>query len=126
MAVLVADRPSRIHAPGPTRQDRPRSARLAGLPGPISGARMGIRIVRCGGSEEGPMSVDTLPRRPVENWEVVRDEWVAAVERIIDDAEAWAREQPWFVHRDRKTITEDRILRGLRADASDPRGAPDP
>ena len=55
------------------------------------------------------MSIDTLSRHPVENWEVVRDEWVAAVERIMDDAEAWAQDQPWFVHRDRKTITEDRI-----------------
>ena len=36
------------------------------------------------------MEVSTLPRRPVENWEAVRDEWVAAVERIADDAEAWA------------------------------------
>ena len=35
-----------------------------------------------------------------------RDEWVAAVERIVADAEAWATEQHWFVHRDRKTITE--------------------
>jgi hypothetical protein len=55
------------------------------------------------------MSVSTLPRSPVENWEAERDEWVAAVERLIDEAEAWAREQPWFVHRDRKTITEDTI-----------------
>ena len=31
------------------------------------------------------MQVDTLPRRPVENWEAERDEWVAAVERIADD-----------------------------------------
>ena len=55
------------------------------------------------------MEVSALPRRPVENWEAERDEWVAAVERIVDQAEAWTREQPWFVHRDRKTITEDRI-----------------
>jgi hypothetical protein len=55
------------------------------------------------------MEVSTLPRRPVENWEAVRDEWVAAVERIADDAEAWALEQQWFVHRGRKPITEDRI-----------------
>jgi hypothetical protein len=34
----------------------------------------------------------------VENWEAERDEWVAAVERMVDDAEAWAREQSWFVH----------------------------
>ena len=52
---------------------------------------------------------ETLPRRPVENWEAQRDEWVAAVDRIITEAEAWATEQHWFVHRGPKTITEDRI-----------------
>jgi hypothetical protein len=55
------------------------------------------------------MSVGTLPRCPVENREAERDDWAASVERLIDEAEAWAREQPWFVHRDWKTITEDRI-----------------
>ena len=52
---------------------------------------------------------EALPRHPVENGEAQRDEWVAAVEQIVSDAEAWATEQKWFVHRDRKTITEDPI-----------------
>jgi len=59
------------------------------------------------------MQADTqtekLPRRPVENWEAQRDEWVAAVEQIVSDAAAWATEQHWFVHRGPKTITEDPI-----------------
>lgn len=59
------------------------------------------------------MQADTqaekLPRRPVENWEAQRDEWVAAVEQIVSDAEAWATEQHWFVHRGPKTITEPAI-----------------
>src|SRR6478672_10880470 len=82
---------------------------VVGLPAMIWVARIGIGVVERGPSEESLMQVSTLPRRPVENWEAERDEWVAAVERIVDDAESWAREQPWFVHRDRKTITEDRI-----------------
>jgi hypothetical protein len=72
-----------------------------------------IDAVDSGGSEGQPMPADTqsetLPRKPVENWEAHRDEWVAAVERIVSDAEAWATEQQWFVHRDRKTITESRL-----------------
>ncbi len=55
------------------------------------------------------MSVGTMPRRPVENWEAVRDEWVTAVERIAGDVELSAREQQWLVHRGAKPITEDRI-----------------
>ena len=55
------------------------------------------------------MQVKTPPQKPVEDWEAQRDEWVAAVEKIADEAEAWARERQWLVHRDRKTITEDRI-----------------
>jgi hypothetical protein len=68
---------------------------------------------RLGMSEDRPMPADTqsetLPRRPVENGEAQRGEWIAAVERIISEAEAWATEQQWFVHRDRKTLTEDPI-----------------
>ena len=52
---------------------------------------------------------ETVSRPPAENGEAERDEWVAAVEQVISDAEAWATEQKWFVHRDRKTITEDPI-----------------
>ena len=50
---------------------------------------------------------ETLPRRPVEDGEARRDDWIAAVEQVISDAEAWATEQHWFVHRDPKTITDD-------------------
>jgi hypothetical protein len=49
---------------------------------------------------------ETLPRRPVESDEGRRDDWVAAVEQIVSDAEAWATEQHWSVHRGPKTITE--------------------
>jgi hypothetical protein len=49
----------------------------------------------------------TLPRRPVEDEEARRDDWVAAVEQVVSDAEAWAMERHWFVHRSPKTLTED-------------------
>lgn len=47
------------------------------------------------------------PTRPVENWEAVRDEWIAAVERLITDAETWANTQGWTTRRDPKTIAEE-------------------
>jgi hypothetical protein len=50
---------------------------------------------------------ETPPRRPVEGEEARRDDWVAAVEQLVSDAEAWATERHWFVHRSPKTITED-------------------
>jgi len=52
---------------------------------------------------------ETVSWPSVENAEAVREEWIAAVEQVISDAEAWAREQRWFVHRGPKTITEDPI-----------------
>jgi hypothetical protein len=52
---------------------------------------------------------ETLPRRPAESHEGQRDEWVAAVEQVVSDAEAWATEQHWSVHRGPKTITESRL-----------------
>ena len=51
----------------------------------------------------------TLSRQPVENGDAQRDEWIAAVEQVVSDAEAWATEQHWFVHRGSKTITEPAI-----------------
>ena len=52
---------------------------------------------------------ETPPRHSVENAEAQRDDWVAAVEQVISDAEAWATEQHWFVHRTPKTIAEDDV-----------------
>lgn len=49
---------------------------------------------------------ETLPEQSVEDAKMRRDEWIAAVEQVISDAEAWATEQHWFVHRGPKTITE--------------------
>ena len=55
------------------------------------------------------MVQSTLPIKPVENWEQVRDEWVAAVERLTGDAESWARGQGWAARREPKTVMEDRL-----------------
>ena len=66
-----------------------------------------ISMAESGGSEDKPMPTDTqsetLPRSPGEDGGKRggpgRDEWVAAVEQVVSDAEAWATEQKWFVHR---------------------------
>jgi hypothetical protein len=48
-------------------------------------------------------------RPAVENGKAERDARIAAVEQVISEAETWATEQHWWVHRGPKTITEDRI-----------------
>src|SRR5690242_21766691 len=67
--------------------------------------------VESGAGTERPMQTETksetLPQPPAENGGAERDDWVAAVEQVISDAEAWATEQHWFVHREPKTITDD-------------------
>lgn len=45
-------------------------------------------------------------RGPAGDAEAQRDDWIAAVERVVSDAEAWATEQKWFTHRGPKAITE--------------------
>ena len=55
------------------------------------------------------MSTAIRPKNPVENWEQVRDEWVAAVEALIKDTESWAQHQGWGTLREPKQITEDRL-----------------
>jgi hypothetical protein len=58
---------------------------------------------------EGLLSSSTVPRNPVDNWENVRDLWVADVERLVSDTESWAHHQGWGTLRELKAITEDRI-----------------
>lgn len=55
------------------------------------------------------MTQTVLPTKAVDDWEGVRDEWVAAVEQLVEDAEVWARKQDWAVRREAKTIREDRL-----------------
>jgi hypothetical protein len=55
------------------------------------------------------MSSATLPKRPVENWEQVRGDWVAEVERFMNQAEEWAKKQGWGTLQELKTIQEDRL-----------------
>ncbi len=55
------------------------------------------------------MTPTTLPKKPVEKWEQVRDEWLDAVEKIMQDVEAWSRKQDWALRRDPKVVEEDEI-----------------
>lgn len=55
------------------------------------------------------MSSSTLPTTPVDNWEKVRDEWIAAVGDFMDETETWAKRQGWGVLREPKVIKEDDI-----------------
>jgi hypothetical protein len=57
------------------------------------------------------MAKTVKPPKPVENWEQVRDEWVAEVNRFVSQVEAWAERQGWGTLRDEITITESRIGR---------------
>jgi hypothetical protein len=55
------------------------------------------------------MAQTILPTKAVDNWEGVRDEWVAAVEQLVGEAEVWAHTRDWAVRREAKTIREDRL-----------------
>jgi hypothetical protein len=55
------------------------------------------------------MDQSAPPTKPVKNWEQVRDEWVAAVEQLVGETEAWAQAQGWATRRDPKTATEYRL-----------------
>jgi hypothetical protein len=50
-----------------------------------------------------------VPRTPVENWEQVRDEWVAAVTALVAQIESWAQGTDWATRQYPKSITEDRL-----------------
>ncbi len=51
----------------------------------------------------------TLQTKSLDNWKQVRDEWVNAVEELVEDASNWSKKQSWAVRRDSKSVTEDRL-----------------
>src|SRR6476659_101623 len=55
------------------------------------------------------MGPTTLPTKPIDNWEQVRDEWVTTVEQLVRAVESWAQGQGWAVRREPKRIEENRI-----------------
>lgn len=48
----------------------------------------------------------TSPTEPVENWEQVRDEWLAAIDQLFLQVEEWCRKRDWGTRRDPKKIKE--------------------
>jgi hypothetical protein len=44
-----------------------------------------------------------------EDWQQVRDEWIGAVEKLVEDAENWSKKQSWAVRRDMKSLTEESL-----------------
>jgi hypothetical protein len=55
------------------------------------------------------MEPTTLPKKPIDNWQHVRDEWIAAVQQLIQEVESWAQKQGWAVRREPKKVEEFRI-----------------
>jgi hypothetical protein len=55
------------------------------------------------------MQTQTPPRKPTDDWEAKRDEWVAAIDGLFAEVEAWAKKEEWLVQRTRKTVDEDRL-----------------
>lgn len=55
------------------------------------------------------MTPSTLPTKPVDNWETVRDEWLTTLEQFFAEVEGWAKKQDWATLRTPKTLTETRL-----------------
>ena len=55
------------------------------------------------------MNSTIAPQTPIDNWQQVRDQWVAALEQMAGNVERWATENDWDFKRDTKEIVEDEI-----------------
>jgi hypothetical protein len=55
------------------------------------------------------MSQLKAPKKPIADWEKVRDEWVRAVEQLIADVEGWCKANDWPTRRIEKHIEESKI-----------------
>ena len=55
------------------------------------------------------MSTAVLPKKPIANWEQVRDEWVASVEQLMREAAEWSEKQGWGALIEPKRLDEEQI-----------------
>lgn len=49
------------------------------------------------------------PKKPIPDWEQVRDEWVRAVEQLVADVESWCKSNDWPTRRIDKRMEESKI-----------------
>jgi hypothetical protein len=55
------------------------------------------------------MSQLKAPKKPIADWEKVRDEWVRAVEQLVTDVEGWCKANDWPTRRIDKRLEESKI-----------------
>lgn len=55
------------------------------------------------------MSQLKAPKKPIADWEAVRDEWVRAVEQLVSEVEGWCRANDWPTRRIEKHVEEHPI-----------------
>jgi hypothetical protein len=55
------------------------------------------------------MSQLKAPKKPIPDWEQVRDEWVRAVEQLVGDVESWCKANDWPTRRIDKRLDESKI-----------------
>lgn len=49
------------------------------------------------------------PRKPVANWQQVRDEWVNAVTQLVNEVDLWCKARDWPTRRIEKRIDDPQI-----------------
>lgn len=55
------------------------------------------------------MSQLKAPKKPIADWENVRDEWVRAVEQLVGEVESWCKANDWPTRRLTKRLEDSRI-----------------
>lgn len=55
------------------------------------------------------MSQLKAPKKPIADWENVRDEWVRAIEQLVTDVEGWCKANDWPTRRIDKHLEESKI-----------------
>ncbi len=55
------------------------------------------------------MSQLKAPKKPIADWETVRDEWVRAVDQLVTEVEGWCEANDWPTRRIEKHIEESKI-----------------
>lgn len=52
------------------------------------------------------MSIAPSPVESAENWEQVRDEWIAALDALFRQVETWSEGRGWSLHRQEELLQE--------------------
>jgi hypothetical protein len=55
------------------------------------------------------MSAINAPKNPIVNWEIVRDEWIARLNALVETVQTWSQELGWSTRRIERRMEDSQL-----------------